>query len=323
MRIGPRQTVATGASSPNAPVRGLERLRRAAHLPELPASIVPRALRLGVTALAGVIACLGSAPAPAVAQQGASATGIALVEGWRATVIEQGLARTDNHAGFGYAPRDFTAYEKGEVRRSLDAVRPLLRCDGQPLEFMYVLDKTYAAAAGINAMTFDFGHGIAFAGDIDTKSGGISATTLHELTHALLQFHDPTTCTTYADPYANPLVAEWGALTGWDRGAPSKPVTDYAAQSELEDMAESFRFYMQHRAALREQSPERAAFFEHVFERLGVDAPREIAESVPPAKDASGDWLRAALALATLVAAGVTIGRVWGKVHQAHDVSPQ
>lgn len=173
----------------------------------------------------------------------------------------------------GLAPTD---EELATVRRAIEALGPLKRCDNHPVQHFALLDELAdktCKVGGTAGQWFTGGGDTIFlrrspADDLETYS-------LHELAHALMHSHDPRTCTSYNDPKRNPLFVEWTKRVGWNEegtaltSAPgNRAPTAYAATSATEDMAESFALYVRNPEALRAASPQRHLFFASLLEAL-------------------------------------------------------
>lgn len=173
----------------------------------------------------------------------------------------------------GLAP---TADEIAAVRRAIDALGPLKRCDNHPLQHFALLDELADSSCNVGSTAGQW-----FTGGGDTiflrrtTPAALEQYALHELAHALMHSHDPRTCATYNNPQTNPLLIEWKQRMGWSEDGTvltkvrgNRAPTAYAGTSAAEDMAESFAIYMSRPESLREVSPARHAFFDSLFAAL-------------------------------------------------------
>lgn len=179
--------------------------------------------------------------------------------------------------------KSFTEDEKKDTEEVLNKMKPLTRCENQPVKHIGRSDKGITKGSGAcEAETSTMGEWFADRGTLvltDAASNPVDfkdqrtqykGTLAHELTHGLTNGFDPRDCKSYDNWKDNPLMREWAKAAGWNKlltglKDPSKAPTNYAKTNPKEDLSESVMLYLYEPDTLKTKSPERHEFIQKLF----------------------------------------------------------
>jgi hypothetical protein len=179
----------------------------------------------------------------------------------------------------GVKSKTFTEDEKKDVEEVLEKMKPLMKCESQPVK---TIGRTDKAITDCKVEESTMGEWFPDRGalilsdsasnlvDFKDKRTQFKGTLAHELTHGLTNGFDPRTCKKYDSWKDNPLMKEWGKAADWDptltslvdaSGAP----TNYAKTNPKEDLSESVMLYLYDAKRLEKASPARHKFVAALF----------------------------------------------------------
>lgn len=185
--------------------------------------------------------------------------------------------------------KEFTKSETADIHAVLDPLRPLWQCANLEMRQFARVNMLISGrflTPNVGGVAYSGPSGlIALADSAHEFSMGFRGVVMHEVGHRLLQYSDPRTCTNYNDAYQNPVVKEFMERTGWKdaktrdtkgRASSDAATDDYANTSPLEDMAQSFAWYLGNRAQLRKTSKSRAEFWDWFFAQMQMAPPNSL-----------------------------------------------